>query len=85
MRTSEKPDKAKFAFWGFCEVRIHGVLRSSPVYGVLRSLSKASRKKESTRVKRPPLTRCMLRVILGGRQGASRKFISKILHIHDPG
>src|SRR5215208_8445977 len=27
--TSENSVKANFAFWGFCEVRIHGVLRSS--------------------------------------------------------
>jgi hypothetical protein len=28
-RTSENSVMAKFAFWGFCEVRIHGVLGSS--------------------------------------------------------
>jgi hypothetical protein len=29
LQTYEKSWKAKFAFWGFCELRIHGVLRSS--------------------------------------------------------
>jgi hypothetical protein len=29
IRTSQNSVKAKFAFWAFCEVRIHGVLRSS--------------------------------------------------------
>ena len=28
-RTSQKADKAKFAFWGFCELRLLGILGSS--------------------------------------------------------
>jgi len=34
MRTSEKPDKAKFVFWGFCEVRERFIADSSPVASV---------------------------------------------------
>src|SRR5687767_11797079 len=29
-RTSENSGLAKFAFWAFCELRLYGVLRSSP-------------------------------------------------------
>src|SRR5215208_6160351 len=30
-RSSQNAGKTKFAFWAFCEVRIHGVLRSSSI------------------------------------------------------
>jgi hypothetical protein len=33
--TAENWNSANFAFWAFCEVRIHGVLRSSAVFGAV--------------------------------------------------
>src|SRR3712207_3730873 len=42
MRTSQKPDKAKFAFWDFSEVRLLGFVRSLPGVGVPSSRKIAS-------------------------------------------
>ena len=39
MGTSQNSVKANFAFWGFCEVRIHGGLRSSHIRPSAKSIN----------------------------------------------